>query len=545
MAQVHETDLSKYMPPPSQPTSPDFRSRFSALPQLRVIRGALDGLPNPKTETAPNGHVNGHIKEAVDIMPQVDRDDVAEFMSLHPGFVPHLYPPTELGAILTELDQHRQKPPENVVFLTDTKGIRPEYHGNGSEPVENLRLALNHGGIYNSHDGENINLHTDEARPVRDRAKEVLESGRVKVILPFASEAGSIGGVMRYAMGRVGKENVIAIDAETDPEAGLEAVETKGKVLKQKEVLGCVDWGKLKELGILPPQFSEPAKGAKGLTMYAGMLALEAQGALTPDTILAFHDTDIVNPGPQDPQAPGTEGEYSALDYLAIPYAFPPQGSSQIHGVYSLRTGAGRNNEPWTHTFNVLARSGSRMQDPIWYKYATLITTLGWPLTGERTLSGTVERNGEKVPLARALGWTTKMGIETYLNLALTGIDTRSEERQIMQVANPDPKLENRESPRDREFSIVDSVALFGYDMFEHSQATGRLPHEWTISDIAKFNQTYAQEAIQVSVPSRTDHHGNKIVDVNPDFILPSMQDLRDLDVVDWERLQQLVRKAA
>ncbi|GEM_PF-6355841 len=463
------------------------------------------------------------------------------FLEGHKGFVPYEHPPRELGTWLEALTNPDNRGETVLYMRTDDLSARPLYHGEAPP----LGVRLGELGVYNSYkagEGQrrNVNLLHPDATIVHDRARETLGSGRFTAILPFANEAGTVGGVIRYAASRLGGEHVLAVDAGTDANAAIEASEaaqrTGAHIVRQADILGAIDWDALKGLGILPKDFT--LKGAKGLTMYAGLIAAEAMGALDTQTVI-FHDTDIVNAGPQDPDAPGKSGEYSALEHLALPFSYPVD-RGPIHSAMILRTGAGRNNEPWLWEARAIAK---RNANPDIRKLSLLLGSLGWPLSGERTLGGTIQTPQGEIALARALPLAVGMGVETHMNIALAGLDVKNGRRSVMQVANPHAKIESRESPRDREYGLIYGCANYMGDAVEHIGNTGRGIIDWTAQDVANFNIIYGGQQDNVFVPSSDDHHGNKLVTIKTDYVLPSMQQLKELGVVNWDRVQELTHR--
>ena len=466
-----------------------------------------------------------------------------DLLESHRGVIPHEYPPGELGGWLDQLVSP-QDSGESVVFMrTDELSSRPVYHGKPPDVMGKIARV----GVYNLYtaaEQTNVaNILHPEASAILAQTREVLASGMFVGILPFASEAGNVGSVIRYATSRLGGNNVIAVDAGTQDEAGEEAREAASKtgalVVSQREILDAINWNELKKLGIIPEDFIP--KGAKGLTMYAGLVASEAMRILEKQFVM-FHDTDIVNTGPHEGSHEARSGDYAALEHLALPYAYPLD-DGQIYSSMLLKTGAGRNNEPWLLLANMLAKAAKRRGNAETAKLATLLGALGWPLSGERTLSGTVETHQGKIPLARAIPFSTGMGIETHIDVTLAGIDVKDGRRHVMQVANPNPKIENGESLDDREYALIAGCANYMGEVVDHIEEVGRGIIDWTPEDIGRFNEVSGGVGHDIFVPNKNEHHENAPVVIRTDYVLPSMQQLRDLGVVDWDKVQELARR--
>ncbi len=460
------------------------------------------------------------------------------FFDSHKGFAPYENPPSELGRWLQALVDYRRGNHQGGIYIDTSQEGRPVYHTTGPEELVSVRESLASCGIYNSPVSDNggrynVDIFDGNNDFIIERARDTLRSRSVRVLLPFAGESNTIADVIRYAGELVGIENVLAIDAGTQEAATYEARRTGARVADQKEVLRYVDWAQLKRLEIVPPKFPVPPRGSKGMTVYAGLVALESTMNLY-DTSLVMHDTDIVNPGHS--RRNGQHPEYHALEHLAIPLAYPV---GDVHGVNLLKTGEGRNNEPWFAANNLICASS---EDDDMVKLTTLLGTLGWPLSGERLLSGKLTVGDGVVDLTRHMHLATGMGVETGIDVYLTGVDVRGGARYFMQTANPNPKIENYYSPRDREYALITNCALFLTDISRQIERRGRLFHEWKEDDISDFNGRYGGRIRSISVPNPNDHHGNVLVDVTSDYVLPSMEMLRALDVVDWESVRHSVK---
>ncbi len=506
-------------------------------------------IPGTRTRTT-QPTLGDALRSDPELIEHVTRPDrsglsVAEaaFLAEHSGFVPQRHP-TELGPLLglSEGFVHQGR---EFTLMEVHAGARPLYHHEMPKEQADISQAIAGMGVYNTvvdSNGSrgNVDIHSEVATAVHDRARETLANGQFTVILPFANEAGTIGKAMRHSASRVGKDNIIAIDAETDPLASSEAQATSEElgdadVVKQSDVLSGIDWDLLRREGIVPPDFQP--KGAKGLTMYAGVIAAQALGQLDGKTVI-FHDTDITNPGSEDAQR-SESGSYGALEHLAIPYTYPLD-SGTIHSTMIARTGTGRNNEPWLYQANMIAAMSHL---PKMQRLAVLLGSLEWPLSGERTIGGNItSHDGSIKPLIHELAFPVGMGVETYMNIALAGIDAKTGRRSVFQVANPNPKLENRESPRDREYGLIFGCAKNLNFLARHVEETGKHVIDWDIDDIASFNQKHGGRRDMLSVPSPIDHQPNRVVSSGVDVLLPSISMLESLGAVNWDKVKGAIR---
>lgn len=459
----------------------------------------------------------------------LQKDSVEQILRANPGLVPESYDPRSLGTWLNKevdkkatIEEAREHGSTNNTITNgtihmDTHNMeeRPRYDG----PNQRLNM-LSRIGVYNSvveKNGtvSNINMHDPENAPLLDLTREKLADGSFIVLLPYAAEPNTIQGCIDYAVSRVGKANVIAISAGVDEESDRKAQETGVTIIDQQAVMNSIDWNKLKEEKILPQRFPIPPKGSKGLTMLAGIIALKAIGK-DQNTNVVFHDTDITNP----------EG-YAALEHIALPYALPV---GEIQSTYVARTGEGRNNEPWVLAGNM---TGMSHLNPEMMKMSMLMGTFTWPLTGERAL---------KASVAETLPWSSGMGIETTLNVNMAGIDLKNGERGVMQVLNPNPKMEDRMSPRDREFAIVFRCAAQLQALTKDVNRFQTPLHEWSLQQIGEYNAWYGGVQTSQAVPSGANtHQPNSFVNMESDYILPSVEQLDALEAIDWEAIQDTI----
>lgn len=464
------------------------------------------------------------------------------FFGEHPDFIPRDFPVGNYGTwIKTSLGDNLLTQ-EGGLFDTATPqlvpGERPTYTTTPSTERARADRALAHVGVYNACNNNNsrysIDLLSPGSEQVHARVLEELQNGSYAALIPFAVEPNTIGPAIQYAAGRIPEDNVFTVDAGVDPsstQAAQRASETTGvNVVNQQEVLACIDWRALKDLGILPPHLLTPPKGNKGLTIYAGLLALEAAGKL--DKTVMLHDSDILNLGQRGNEHQGSYREfYSPLEYLVLPYVYP-LSDIPANAVMALRTGQGRYNEPLIRTANSIVNGNfSEHVRALALAYATL----GWPITGERAIRGNLLR---AMPLPTGI-----FGLESHINVALSSKDVQTGHKGVMQVAIPNQKRENRPSPRDREYSIVFGASTYLERLLAFIEQVGRDPLEWTLNDTAAFNQLYGGRLDRQFVPNRYEQQPNAPIYLASDFVLPSMVQLHQLGVVDWDRMQNAIVK--
>ncbi|HLD01329.1 MAG TPA: hypothetical protein VJC10_00475 [Patescibacteria group bacterium] len=469
--------------------------------------------------------------------------EVQAFIEARPGFLPEKYDPTQLANWIAAKQAHMTHyngplRAQNSARAQGSEAHRDHYHSRTPVDVLAYEEAIARVGVFNSYnkpDGDlaNARLFDADASGIVQEARELLANGSYFAIFPFHREPETIQRNLEYGMSRVGADNVIGVGTGNDAESMQKARETNATIIDQKEMLSCINWDLLIDQGILPADYSFLDVHAKGETILAGVLAAYAMGQLD-DKILAFHDTDVKNPNPDteildDYDQPD---RYGALEHLATARLGGQSiGMNDIRAVHLMRTGEGRNNESWTYEANKIAESS----DPKVAEMGLMAAQLAWPLTGERDINGN---------LLKTLIYASGMGIETIFDLQVSGIDAAEGTRGVAEIANPYAKAENRLSPRDRELTIVMTCAKFAGYLSEHSKDVGRVPHEWTIDDIALFNNRFGGSHRTITAPSRDDHHPNEIKHYTVDFVYPSIQQFEDMGAINMPRAHDLIIKA-
>src|SRR3989344_8860045 len=454
--------------------------------------------------------------------------------------IPVQHPTTKYGAVVDALIDPESSSPEDLfIDVSVPVAERASYNGHLSHYEELLGRALTETGVYNAFElptGErgNIHLQAPEAADIHKHALRALYEAPVEVVAPFAREPQTIEKVIRYAAHRVGNDRVHAVNSGLDEESAEKARQTGVEVMDQPRILRHVDIDLLRRMEILPENVASLG-GSKGLTMLAGLLGLEAQGKLD-GRYIVFHDTDIINPGPDSlDDLRGSEEDYAALDYLALPLAYPV---GPVTAINIVRTGTGRNNESWhgenqhqLDPIHTVRTKEQRLAQILAHHLGSIV----WPLTGERLIRGDILRN---------IPWTTDMNIETLLNVTLAGIDLRSGERGIMQVADPAHKSEAGESIPPREWCLLYGCESGLRTYFQTIQESGRLLHEWDPVDIGIYNLYYGNRSHRTITKGRYDHQPNVVTKYKRGLLLPSINSLIQIGAVDLEAIrQELMRK--
>ncbi len=440
------------------------------------------------------------------------------------GFIPN-HPPDCFSKCITSLMAHKDgnrigEPGETV---TINPAIRPEYdrHISNSE-IKQIDQEYPNLLVFNQQNGpegypQPISLNDENYKELKQLAKEYLrfQTGDC-IIAGFAGEASSVRGCLEAAIDYVGPNRVIAVDAGYDPLATDEAKKAGCKVINQKEVLEkLVNWDQMKKQFNLPFTAEKPPCG-KGTTYWVAMLYLEAIGLLKEGDFVTNKDTDVINPYIYVPEL-----------YMALARMYHPE-NNPVEFTQALRTGQGRNNEPWLYQVNALVNAKTFEKRLLGYALGPIT----WPLSDARSA---MWRHAREMPT------TTSMGMETIRNVCSAGLSLERGLRLTAQVVVPDQKIENAESPPDREFRVVFHCAQLLRDLAEMTKTLHRFPHQWTHENIASFNDTFGGRITDTFIPPR--HQGANILDQTmQEYILPSIKQLREFgdDIINWEKLKKL-----
>jgi hypothetical protein len=265
---------------------------------------------------------------------------------------------------------------------------------------------------------------------------------------------------------------------------------------------------------------------------------------------VCFVDTDIKDIGEK----------YKPLEYMALADALAP-GEKPV-STQILRTGPGRNNEMWIAAANALGVEGvnamhiaallehgqldeetqswvaeeydriSRSPESATRKIelSRLLSRIGWPLTGERSIDGTFLTN---------MHFSTGMGIETAIDVAVAGYEVATRELQLTQVCDPNQKIENGESLTDREQNLINLCTRFQKALTSHIDRTGKLPHEWSLQDVKRFNLLHAKLTMAQTTASLQEHTAQTTSLVEQEFLLPTVEQLVEIGAVDLEAIKE------
>lgn len=475
------------------------------------------------------------IEEETPVEP--DRLSLRE-LALRTGLAPNHHP-DRLASLITELINRitiLETTKTGQVYWGAQEGARPIYSLVRDEKLLRAYRELAELMVYNQpRDAKGkphpFDINAIDMEPVRGKVEQELKRANLRVVVPFAGEDESIGGILKYCIGMVGNEKVIAADARKSTVSTDIARKSGAILIDEQEVLGHLDIERLKTDGVLPPNFE--LRGSKALTLLAGMFELEKQHQrglalkqkldvaeitedeytsainrgeiINDDTMIIFHDSDITNPE-----------EYNALTYLWLAKVFSPENHTP-RAIHMAKTGPGRNNEPMFTAISDYMNS----KDPQIRELGFALAGLIWPLAGERAMRWE--------DLRKCL-WTNGMGIETILDLQFGIRDVETGERGLSQVANRIPKRENRPAAPDREMGMINTLqrladALKDAMKGDNDRRT-RLLTQWDVHDIAEFNRRFAGRTFQMGVGEfETDEaHPNFIQSGIVDYVLPSIQ---------------------
>jgi hypothetical protein len=386
----------------------------------------------------------------------------------------------------------------------------------------------------------NLNLNWPELRDIRENSIALLKQQGVSVLLPCHAEPGSAYLNLFYAARTLGASNVFCVNTNITGSSGnRETQESLRAVLARTDcrdasfalqdmILSYVDWRKIGELtGVKFPvnEFGKvmPPLGAKGLTLYAGIIMLEAKKRLSIGSHIILHDTDIINPF-----------EYDAIPYLGLPQLYKKlPGRVGWNAVYIGRTGIGRNNEPIHATLSQIASNNDPHEDAnLARKLAINAILAPWPLTGERMISSDV---------VRRITWTNDMTIESHINISLAEEALNNGQLSVAHVMNPSPKIENGSVPSEREWRMMTYCAYHHHSLISASIQERVSLLNCDLGGIAALNPHFAGRGSLGMITNKERHAGNIAFGSIQPVVLPSIEMLVANNLVDWSALRELI----
>jgi hypothetical protein len=432
--------------------------------------------------------------------------------------------PTYVCALQTcnRADRHTNTHTPHVIADSATSAQRIAYNERIDDAHSALMQQLGSAGVWNTPfaAASHAALGWPELAHVAMQVEKFLNA-QVTLVLPFAKEPWTIELNYQHARQFIPAEQIFAASADRDSssENRVSQWHPKGSMpLSQRQVLRAINWDQVSEVCGLPRERDPltgvilPPVGTKGLTMLAGLLGAHANG-LVANRYVAFHDTDIVNPD-----------SYDALRLTALPLVHAQQTPSL---VLIGKSGAGRNNQGWTGTMNLIAA------DPDYSSCIRMVarqaSCLVWPLSGERMAAG---NHLLQIP------WSTGMSIETNMNLMFSSISVDEGRHQIHQVLSGVKKLESGTVAEDREWNLMQMCRGWGEALLRFCSNRNKSPIQLSLGDIRAFNLSIGGRVVD-SMHQSPEDEANSVTSSAFDFLLPSVKQLDELGAIDWDLLRQ------
>lgn len=354
--------------------------------------------------------------------------------------------------------------------------------------------------------------------------------GPAMVLLPAHYESETVEMAINNGARELGGPNTLCMvtgaDKDTVAKAKAAAERTGSRVIEQAQILQAIDWRGLRiALNIRDyPEGAEvpntPIRGSKGLTVIAGIIAIEGLrelGQTQPNPIVMFHDTDVITPE-----------IYGGIPLTLAPFLRNP---GLIMSMIA-KDGSGRNNHPIQTAASMLMSTLTRSQQVI--EMGAFLGVMMWPLTGERAFP---------LDVALDMPLPVSMGLEIATDLYIAGREAVYEGSVplVAQVANPADKVENRPSTEAREYKMITGLAVYTRAYEDVVSRTGRFPHEWTVDDVREFNHALVMQRPMVVIPS-TGLEGTKIEQMPPDYMLPSVRQMIDMGIINMEQVKTVLQ---
>jgi hypothetical protein len=459
---------------------------------------------------------------------------------------------TRLIMAITQLLQQAHSPEEHFVKLIDAaleergayskqsngsvegtleEGKRPDYY-KANRGVFHANALVAKSGVYNQvhfYKGNgvepkglsyNINLSWPELAQVRNACVSRLQQGDFYAVLPFHSEPHTVDLNVLYATGILGSNTLLVSTGKckiSEAIASHAGSKEGARIVRQNEIFDCVDWNVVsKKFGVPIMPDNGPPPGNKGLTVYAGLIAMHAMGKLESQKVL-FSDTDFTHPA-----------EYDSFAYLALPFILNPDLNPKM--VMTARTGPGRNNEMWTSRVRAIANDQSNVD--VARKIALICESLVWPLGGNRMVSGEM--------LSR-IPWTTAMGLETQMNIfaASEQITHRSANQLTAQVCNPSAVRERGVADPEREFAHIEHCARWADLVIKRAGKTDKPLNEWEQKHVAIFNRHDIKNTVGLFQSNYLSKQA--LQQLAPEYMLPSIDMLIAANAVDWNKVRSRI----
>lgn len=256
--------------------------------------------------------------------------------------------------------QFRIKPPDDIVVNTDKMDsfdhetgarVRDIEHHQEIDPRGQLNTEVHEHALFNL-ERFNLDANTSETQELENIAQKRLQEGDICSVLPAYIERLTAGDVARYHQELLPSGLVIV--TSKDRQTREAAAPHADVVVNEEEVLSFVNWGYLKEQGIIPAD--RKLKWGKGRTLLSGYLYALATGRLTKDMLLDVGDTDVASSNqdglfyrddgkyfPNFPKDRSHIPSYRYLEYAAAALALMP-ANYQINAVQGAKTGPEREN---------------------------------------------------------------------------------------------------------------------------------------------------------------------------------------------------------
>lgn len=342
-----------------------------------------------------------------------------------------------------------------------------------------------------------------------------LSSGRGVLVVPM-HEIGPVARPLLETLTPVMRpQDITVIDDASDAEAVATVKRFEGvRLVRRDEVLDCLDWTRL--LRVL--NLKQRPKG-KGVTVLAGYLyqyLLARRGRQEPRWLMQ-HDAEIRE-----------YFRYDGMRHLVWGLLQRPRAVAVKMAKF------GRSNEKCMLARGMLEvlRTSRTLSPAVRRRVATLsrLERHKWMLTGEFGLRWDLAM---RRPFAT--GYLEETLYSAYLEDGLASRSRQFSNGELIQVANPNPRLDGDNEPR-KEDVMQQTISNFLLLLALETPPV----HRWTLSDIATINRQVLRQ-LRFGRIVDGDEGPVKAEAVHSDRIIPSVQQLDRHGFIDYRKVGQVL----
>lgn len=358
---------------------------------------------------------------------------------------------------------------------------------------------------------------------------EWMRSGQIVGMTTALMEEKRIGGVMDYAIWRLGDPRRMIVNISPPPEGkqpdkSWEIAEEAGAiVVDQREVLDCLDPEKAERLLSIPYPYPE-GKGAGLLSASIVRFLAEPNGMPKPDesSIIAVIDTDLINPG-----------QFDVWGYLAE--AAYQDGANKLQ--YRAARG-GRGNEPVKAGIELLELYA--IMDSLGYHGDTQkiihfhrdLSRDQWPLSGQH-FTHTLAAWHRMHPTSHSIETGTNWHLADLSRDPVRNPQKMGRAQVVVPTMCNDPG--NNES---KEQGMMYLANAFAHTLALSIYRSGKWIGDFTVDDYKRLNMLLQEKKAYSYIPMRPGP--NQLVSARMDYVWPPLPMLQDEGIIIPDKVNKL-----